>query len=610
MRSTPLPPRDGGNANGACSSAGEEPTFVNALHNMAESSASTGVSSSKSHDTFPISKSGKSGEIGQELRPDQVMTVRKSMVAKDDRDGEKDKTTLGGANMFADADALRAGMHENIDKKDYDVMDFYYEEGCMQKIARSSVFSNMTLMTITVNALWIGFDAECNDSRVNDLPIAGCPVQPSDDQFWRTGENMFCLFFTWELLIRLGAFKRKWWALRDHWFKFDSILVTFMVVETWILPLVHGSGDALGDVSLLSMLKLLRLTRMVRLMRSVPELVTLMKGMAIAARSVGYTLLLLLIFMYIFSIVFIQQLEDTNVARLKVDFKDIFNTMWTLLLAGCLLDDITSVANPLLEDGFFMAAVFVCFVLVASLMVLNMLIGVLCAVVTAVAAAEKEKVLVTYVKSKLMNTLMQLDEDGNGTISKAEFDELTHFPEAISAFQDLGVDLPNLISLADHLFDADENEDRPHRLKTRCHESAGDVVDGDPRKSGRDSTADGPPEVALSFADFLEMVIRLRAENTPSVADIVELRKLISKCQRTINRRLNHLEKGQLEIQRGIRMVSEQLDSTLLLWEEMSISMNARTSLPPEGQEDDEFDESYSVHGGVPESADAWSHQR
>merc|ERR1719454_2719619 len=104
-------------------------------------------------------------------------------------------------------------------------------------------------------------------------------------------------------------------------------------------------------------------------------------------------------------------------------------------------------------ESMFMGFFFLIFVLVSALMVLNMLIGVLCAVVTAVAAAEKEKVLISFVKSRLIDVLQSLDQDGNGTISKPEFDQLLAIPEAVQALVDLGVDVNNLLSLADHLFD-------------------------------------------------------------------------------------------------------------------------------------------------------------
>lgn len=452
-----------------------------------------------------------------------------------------------GAHMFADADAMREKIHKDIDKKDYDVTAAYHDHGFAQAIARSSRFGTLTLVVICINAIWIGLDAECNDSTFEQQPIPGCPAQPGDKEFWQGGEHAFCSFFTFELLVRFGAFRKKMDAFRDHWFKFDGLLVFFMIFETWIAPLFfRGGSDSLGNASILRMLRLLRLTRMVRIMRSVSELVTLLKGMVIAGKSVSYTLLLLLIFMYIFSIIFKSQVDGSKAQKY---FDSILQSMWTLLLHGCLLDDISIIADVLLEDNILLAAVFIIFVLLASLMVLNMLIGVLCAVVTAVAAAEKEKVLVNYVKTKLMGVLEKMDEDGNGLISKKEFDQLVNEPDAIKALNELGLDVPNLISLADHLFEVDE-------LDVPKGSSPRDVRAKSTMEAPQEETA----EKSMKFAEFMEMVIRLRAENSPSVADIVELRKLIFKGQRQVARRLHHIERGQTELQRSIRNVCEQLD--------------------------------------------------
>lgn len=490
-------------------------------------------------------------EKSRESRVSNPPTQTRSSQQPDET-GKKNAGATGVAdtvavNMFADADAIRAKMHENIDKKDYDVMDFYHERGCFQAIARSNKFGNLTLVIIGINALWIGLDAECNDAG-EDRDLTGCPFRPEDKRFWAAGENTFCSFFTFEWLVRFMAFKQKVSAIRDNWFKFDSVLVFMMVAETWLIPLIlGGNSDAMADFALLRMMRLLRLTRMVRLMRSVPELLTLLKGMGIAARSVAYTLLLLLIIMYIFGIIFKSQLEDTTNRRLQKYFDGIITSMWTLLLAGCLTDDITIVAEELMKDSFGMAAIFILFVLLSSLMVLNMLIGVLCAVVTAVAAAEKEKVLINYVKTRLVGVLQTLDEDGNGTISRSEFDQLLNIPEAVRALMDLGVDVHNLLSLADHLFDSGDDEDKKNQRGQATQGPGG-------------AQPEEEEERTMTFAEFLEMVIRLRSDNAPSVADIVDLRKLIFKGQRQAMRRLHHIEKGQLELQRGIRAICEQLD--------------------------------------------------
>lgn len=532
--------------------------------------------------------SAAAGNVRSSAAPlDQKMRVsRNSIRGRGSVDGGKlaeekkanpTGTAAGGGNMFANADNMRAELMENIAKKDYDVMDYYHESGCAQHIARSGRFGNFTLVVIGVNALWMGFDAECNDSQFEKetgRELTGCPATHEDTTVWLVGENVFCAFFTFELLVRFFAFQKKISGFRDHWFKFDSVLVFMMVVETWIIPIfAGGSADALSDMSLLRMMRLLRLTRMVRLMRSVPELLTLFKGMRLAFRSVSFTLMLLLIVMYIFGIIFKSQLESPDQQQLTCQgtgsplisggpcFMNIPRSMFTLFLSGCILDNITYVSRLLVGESILLAFLFLIFVLVSSLMVLNMLIGILCAVVTAVAVSEREKTLISFVKSKLINVLTQLDEDGNGTISKSEFDELLNYPEATSALTELGVDINNLVSLADHLFAGDENTEHV-RLKS-SHNEPKDAVEGaaDGELAGEPPPAvEEEEEVSLTFADFLEMVIRLRGNNPPSVADVVDLRKLVSKGHRQALRRLHHLERGQQDLQRGIRLICEQLD--------------------------------------------------
>jgi len=292
--------------------------------------------------------------------------------------------------------------------------------------------------------------------------------------------------------------------------------------------------------------------------------------------------------LYIFSIIFKSQLVDTEVPELKDHFSNIFKSMWTLLIAGCLLDDIAKIGDLLVQHNIIMAVIFMLFVLLSSLMVMNMLIGVLCAVVTAVAAAEKEKALVNFVKSKLITVLHQLDDDGNGTISKGEFDQLVHIPEAVNALNELGVDVPNLLSLADFLFEVDEDEARASEMASMRSVSSTAASTASVAHSPSNSSVpnavsiasvpantneEGAPEEeedegkCMTFAEFLEMVIRLRSENQPSVADIVELRKLLFKGQRQVQRRIDRIEKGQADLQRMVQLINSQLDAALDLSE-------------------------------------------
>merc|ERR1719235_1370836 len=121
---------------------------------------------------------------------------------------------------------------------------------------------------------------------------------------------------------------------------------------------------------------------------------------------------------------------------------------------GTFLDNLTVIADKLKDHAHpALLALFIVFILVSALTILNMLIGVLCEVVSAVAEAEKEKAVVTYVKATLIDVLNDLDKDGTGTISKDEFAVLLEVPSAVKALEQLGVDVPNLLLLTDVLFD-------------------------------------------------------------------------------------------------------------------------------------------------------------
>merc|ERR1719265_1702587 len=117
-----------------------------------------------------------------------------------------------------------------------------------------------------------------------------------------------------------------------------------MIFETWImmvLMLVAGGGSSsgMGNASLLRLLRLLRLSRMARmarLLRSMPELLVLIKGMIAAIRSVFFTLLLLVLLLYVFSILFRQMTVDAVIGKLK--FPTIMSSIHTLVLDGILFD--------------------------------------------------------------------------------------------------------------------------------------------------------------------------------------------------------------------------------------------------------------------------------
>merc|ERR1712056_66349 len=97
------------------------------------------------------------------------------------------------------------------------------------------------------------------------------------------------------------------------------------------------------------------------------------------------------------------------------------------------------------------------FILLASLTVMNMLVGVLVEVVSTVAAVEKEQMEVSFVRQHLMRMMdhQGLDADADERISKKEFEDLLLKPEAAKALQNVGVDVVGLVDFTDFIFKDD-----------------------------------------------------------------------------------------------------------------------------------------------------------
>mmetsp|Transcript_27735 Transcript_27735/g.62439 ORF Transcript_27735/g.62439 Transcript_27735/m.62439 type:complete len:634 (+) Transcript_27735:3-1904(+) len=405
-----------------------------------------------------------------------------------------------GHEIFLDPDAMKDRIRRNAIKKDYDVRNFYHETGCAQRVARHDVFERITFLVITVNVMWIAYDTEYN----------GEPTLLTADAPFVIMENFFCLYFTVEWALRFLSFKYKRHCLQDAWCVFDGILVLFMVAETWAVTLVAaamgaGSSSGLGDAAVVRLARILRVSRMARLARLlkvVPELLILLKGITAAARPVTFTLMLLGGLTYLFSIVFRQITDGTDVGLQF--FPTVIDSMHTLLRDGTLLDGIGSVVAALHEESVFLVLAFYVFVLLASLTVMNMLIGVLCEVVSAVAATEKEQLMVQSVKMQLEKILKQVDIDPSWDgpiIAKEHLTRMLELPRCCRSFMEMGVDAMVLVDNIDYIFSTEPTDED-----------------------------DEPPEKMLTVGEFMNLILDLRGTNTATVRDIVNLRKYVHFC--------------------------------------------------------------------------------
>lgn len=403
----------------------------------------------------------------------------------------------------------------NDSEKEYNVADYYYKTGVCQYIARHAWFENATLCVICLNAVYMAVDTDVNkpvpyeSSEGNDLDQAHFVFQ--------IFEHAFCTYFFLEWAIRFGAFANKLHCFCDYWFIFDSLLVFMMVTETWVFTIyikVSGSegGSPLGDTSSLRLLRLLRLSRLVRMLRSMGELMILIKGMVTASMSVFYVMCLQLMVTFVFGITFtmlsVESPDNQNCVEVLTNttngvmierkectsrfeepigetfFPNVWHAMFTLLIHATFGDDLAYFMDAIRHQNWPLLIPAIVFICLAQLTLMNMLVGVLCEVVSDVANEEKTNTRNVKMEEDMQEILASLDENKDELISYQEFSKLMDMPEALSCLRKQEVNPLLFIDFAETFF-----------------------------------FEEGLP-VKLTFAEFLDMVLNMRESNIATVKDV------------------------------------------------------------------------------------------
>lgn len=152
------------------------------------------------------------------------------------------------------------------------------------------------------------------------------------------------------------------------------------------------------------------------------------------------------------------------------------------------MEELPTVAKAVGADSLLVAGVLMLFVVIASLTVMNLLVGILVEVVGVVAAVENEEITCNIVKTQMQTAINQLDGDHDNLISQEEFNQILDRSDVIRGLKEIGVDVVALVSLSDVIFE-----------------------------NGK----------SLNFPDFMEIVLQFRGSNVATVKDIVDLRKMV-----------------------------------------------------------------------------------
>eukprot|EP00747_Dinoflagellata_sp_TGD_P125245 gnl/TRDRNA2_/TRDRNA2_174129_c1_seq19.p1 gnl/TRDRNA2_/TRDRNA2_174129_c1~~gnl/TRDRNA2_/TRDRNA2_174129_c1_seq19.p1 ORF type:complete len:915 (+),score=198.60 gnl/TRDRNA2_/TRDRNA2_174129_c1_seq19:187-2745(+) len=427
--------------------------------------------------------------------------------------------------VFADSENLKKKAQEHLIQR-VSVSNYYKSDGFLQKLVKNAYFEQCTLIMIALNAIWIAVDTDNNQAD----------VLRDADLIFQVVENLFCIYFTFEILVRLCAFEKKRNCVKDPWFVFDAALVLMMIIETWIITAALlifevGSLGVWGNLSMLRMarmVKMLRMTRMARLLRAVPELAILIKGIGIAARSVFFFFLLIIITVYIFAIIFRITTKDSHIEeRYFTSVPAAMNSLLTDLVLPMNNVAIVTEVSQLIPASW---PLLIFFIVLTSITIMYMLIGVLVNVVNVVSRTEKEMMTISAVNYDLREAFSNLRIDVNHPISKESYQELLMSPKIFGIVQAVGVDVINLVEMADMIYE-----------------------EVDPSQGG------------LSFVEFVGIVLSMRGTNPVTVKDVKEHLRVIKNVVKDtvkdavaqISEELSQLQTDMQEQQRLLELKLE-----------------------------------------------------
>jgi len=290
-------------------------------------------------------------------------------------------------------------------------------------------FQGFIMGVICFNALLIGAEA--------DFPHYWA---------WFYIENLLLVIFSFELLVRLRYQGKGFFCHPDDifWNWLDMIIVAVGVLDTWFLPGIELMQKLLGITNglqkgnlgqilmIIRMARLLRILRLVRLIRGVPQLKTLVIGIAKSMYGMGWVLLLTVTVLYVCALLFVKLVGKQLIGEFNEEicalFENVQDTMFNLFIV---MNADLSNMTPFLNHGPECKLVMFLFTVMSNWAIFSILTAVVSDHMANVSAETSEERALHEAQEKehmshvILNKIFdQMDTDHSGTIKRSEFDAL------------------------------------------------------------------------------------------------------------------------------------------------------------------------------------------
>jgi len=282
-------------------------------------------------------------------------------------------------------------------------------------------------------------------------------------------EHVFTVIFVAEFFARTRVFTWRYYLSPANLMDAMLVWVTGVLFQ-WVMPLLNISagGSAARSLTIFRAFRLMRLARVVRTLPQFKEMWLLLRGLLDSGRTLLWTAVVFLFVDFVFGVVFMMVIADSphysgqqdkyldcvaaggpacetsaeKAAAKMVQkyFPSLEMTMFTLfqVMTGDSWAEAIARPTDVNQPGTFY--LFVCYVLVASFVLLNLVTAVIVDNALAVSKEDEENQLKEKRDrdkanfAKLNGLFQQLDADGSGELSMEELDDSFQDPEIKDKF--------------------------------------------------------------------------------------------------------------------------------------------------------------------------------
>jgi voltage-gated sodium channel len=310
----------------------------------------------------------------------------------------------------------------------------------LREITTKGWFIGLIATAVILNAIQMG--VQCD--------VTGDPY----DQIYVVLEYLFTIIFGAEMVIKLVAFGKNYFF--SSWNLLDFFLCWLSILDIVVIPFLVGGNDKGGmqKFSVLRILRLLRVVRVARIFKFLKELWLILRGIIESFKTLVWVSLLLLVVLYICAIFCTQMIGQSN-PETYADFPDgyagadfnkeqyfggILRSMVTLFNIVIMTGDWDVVCRAIVEKQPGMFIFFLCFIMLTTFGLMNVIIGVVVDnVISQAGEAESDFDAADRLKrvdllKALAKACFVFDTDGDGFITKDEFEKALVQEEVRSHF--------------------------------------------------------------------------------------------------------------------------------------------------------------------------------